>query len=86
MNFPKRSRDEAHRVARMVMVASLSKSIHYIAEIDGCSIVGAPAIGVRIKNELGEECITWDSFCELWLRNVECDEPFVSKPQLLRRK
>lgn len=80
MELPKRSREMAHLLAHRLMAASHPK------EIDGCRVIGSPAMGVRIKNELGEECITWDSFCELWLRNIECDEPFVTKPQLLRKK
>lgn len=80
MELPKRSREMAHWLAHRLMAASRPK------EIDGCRVIGSPAMGVRIKNELGEECITWDSFCELWLRNIECDEPFVTKPQLLRKK
>ena len=79
--FPLRSREMAHLLAnRLVRIK------HNSTRIDGCQCTGTPATGVRIKNKLGEERLTWDSFRELWLRNVECDENFVTKPQLMRRK
>ena len=76
----------AHLLAHRLEIAMIHKRMFYATKIDGCIVTGTPAIGVRIKNELGEDHITWDSFRELWLRNVECDEKFVTKPQLLRRR
>ena len=81
MKFPFRSREMAHLLARR-----LEHSKYHCTKIDGAICVGTPSVGVNITNELGEERLTWDSFRELWLRNVECDEPFVTKPHLLRAR
>ena len=81
MRFPFRSREMAHLIARR-----LEHSKYHCTRIDGCLCVGLPCTGVKIKNEFGVDRLTWDSFRELWLRNVECDEPFVTKPNLLRRR
>lgn len=80
MSFPVRDREMAHLLA-----GRLEKSKFHSSYIDGCLCAGTSATGVKVVNELGEERLTWDSFCELWLRNVECDQPFVTKPHLLRK-
>lgn len=81
MKYPLRSREMAHLIAQR-----LERSKFHCSKIDGAMCVGVPAIGVRITNEFGQERLTWDSFRELWLRNVECDEKFVTKPELMRAK
>ena len=85
MKYQLRTREMAHLLANRLAIAAVSRRIHNVTKIDGCYVCGSPAIGVHISNELGEERITWDSFRELWLRNIECDEAFVTKPELLRK-
>lgn len=79
--YPLRSREEAFRIVRQVERMACRNYIR----IDGFQVAGVPSVGVIIKNSNIEERITWDSFRELWLRNVECDEPFVTKPFLARQ-
>lgn len=77
---PVRSRAQAHYIADRL----ITRQDHY-TRVDNSDCWGVPATGIHIKNKYGEELITWDSFRELWLRNVECDEKFVTKPFLARK-
>ena len=81
MRFPKRSRQMAHLLA-----GRLERTRYHATRIDGCMCVGTPATGVKVKNALGVDTLTWDAFRELWLMNVECDQHFVTKPHLFRQR
>ena len=43
-------------------------------------------MGVCISNQLGTDVMPWESFVHLWLRNLECDEQFKTKPFMARPK
>lgn len=76
-----RSLDYATRMALRIQQLK-----SYEARVDGCLVLNAPPNCFRVRNALGEEILSWDSFVHLWLRNIECDQPFVTKPHLLRRR
>lgn len=81
ITYPVRTYSQAREFADR-----LERSSKHVIRVDGCNCVGMPCIGVRVSNHLGVERLTWDSFVHLWLQNRECDERFVTKPFLARKK
>ena len=80
MEYPVRNYWQASRYSSRL----LTSKNNYVC-VDGSDCWGHPSTGIHIRNQYGEELITWDSFVHLWLQNCECDEPFVTKPFLMRK-
>lgn len=81
MKYPVRNLQQA-----MPYANRLINSKNHFVHVDGSDCWGLPCTGIHIRNQYGEETVTWDSFVRLWLHNCECDEPFITKPFLARRR
>ena len=81
VQYPIRNYWQAMRFANRL----INSQKHRI-RVDDSECWGLPCTGIHIRNHYGEETITWDSFVRLWLHNCECDQPFVTKPFLARRR
>lgn len=78
---PVRTFYQALRIA-----AKLERTSKGFIRADGCTCSGLPCTGILVSNEYGTDILTWDSFVHLWLQNRECDERFITKPFLARKK
>ena len=79
--YPVRTYWQARRIAD-----KLERTSKGFIRADGCTCSGAPCTGILVANEYGTDILTWDSFVHLWLQNRECDERFITKPFLARKK